>query len=204
MFGEILVKEQKNKRSEKFAEGEKRVQGRGYEWKMGNVAQSEHAGLGLNAVRRHQSARLIRGEGGGNSVHARYLPSYGITGTSIQITLPNRTGRKISDEDHAHFVTRTNRPAIRIQQRLDVLVRATRAYKTMEAIKGQKRKEKESGWQAPNNKQGTDGRPLHLHSILLVAALMYVLSLCLLPAPKLVKFLFFFSPLLLCSYVHQL
>lgn len=30
---------------------------------MGNVAQRGHAGLELEAMRRHQSARLIRGEG---------------------------------------------------------------------------------------------------------------------------------------------
>lgn len=129
-------KKKEKKRSEKFAEGEKRVQGGGHEWKMGNVAQGEHSGLGLNAVRRHQSARLIRGEGAGISVHA--TGSYGVYGYQYPDNATQPYG--VQDQRRGSYPFRNqDKSAGNYSDVSHVLVRATRAYKTMEAIKGQKK-----------------------------------------------------------------
>ncbi len=151
---------------------------------MGNVAQRGHAGLELEAMRRHQSARLIRGEG----------EEY-----SIQITLPDCTGRKISDEDHAHFMTRTNPSPVRTTATscMYPYTRLARARWWKQSTP----KEKCLSGSQTFNQEGTDGRPLHLHGILLAAALMYVLatpeSVVACHNPMLGK-LSFFSPLSSC------
>lgn len=129
---------------------------------MGNVAQRGHAGLELEAMRRHQSARLIRGEG-----EEYYGYQYPDNATRLYGAQDQRRG-SCSFYDPDKSVTGTDYSDV-----LHVSVHTTRVCKMVEAINAKRKMP--SGWQT-FNQEGTDGRPLHLHSILLAAALTYVLA----------------------------